>query len=279
MRFLLYYNKNRNHIKIFVLLLFSTLFGAISITTLSEIPKKPLTGREVQLKVKNQSTGDDHIWRWDMRLINKNGYVRKRIAYRYMKETNGLRKIIVRFHSPADIRKTGLLTWENANADDTQFLYLPALKRTRRIATADKEQSFVGTDFNYEDMENLSVDNYTYSAATTEMRDGKECYVYDAFAKPGANTVYSRMRQWTSKKSWIRIYVEYYGKRGKLFKIATAKNIQKIDGLWTPLYIAMENLQDKHKTEIITSNIIYNSGLSDDLFSLMNLETGSMENF
>ncbi|MBU2103242.1 MAG: outer membrane lipoprotein-sorting protein, partial [Candidatus Omnitrophica bacterium] len=163
-------------------------------------------GREIQLSVKNQYAGDDQVWRWDMLLTNKTGYARKRSAYRYMKDRGGLRKIMIRFLSPADIRQTGLLTWENTGADDTQFLYLPALKKIRRIATNDKEQTFVGTDFNYEDLENLKVDNYTYSAAGDDMREGKECYFYEATAKPGANTVYSRMRTWTDKESFIRIH-------------------------------------------------------------------------
>jgi len=236
-------------------------------------------GRDVQLKVKTQYIGDDQIWQWDMRLINKSGYVRERSVMRYMKETNGLRKILIRFLSPADIRQTGLLTWENTNADDTQFLYLPALKKTRRIATTDKDQSFVGTDFNYEDLENLKVDNYAYSPAVTEMRDGEECYFYEGYAKAGANTVYSKMRTWTSKKSFIRIYVEYFDKKGKLFKIGTAGDIRLIDNIWTPFYISMENLEERHKTEIITERIVYNPGLSNDLFELLNLETAAKEKF
>jgi hypothetical protein len=236
-------------------------------------------GREVQIKVKEQSVGNDHIMKWNMNLINKNGYVRKRVAYRYMKETNGLRKFLVRFLEPADIRKTGLLTWENEGKDDTQFLYLPALKKTRRIATTDKEQSFVGTDFNYEDMGNIKIDDYTYTETRTEFKLGEECYYYECYAEPGANTVYSRMNTWTSKKSFIRIYVEYFDKKGKKNKIGIAKNIKKIDGIWTPLYVSMENLEEKHKTELIVPKVVYNSGLSDELFGLINLKTAAREDF
>ncbi|MDD5584493.1 MAG: outer membrane lipoprotein-sorting protein [Candidatus Omnitrophica bacterium] len=257
---------------------FAVIIAGHICLTASGISQEPGDGREIQLKVKNQYAGNDQIWRWDMVLTNKTGYVRKRSAYRYMKDNAGLRKILIRFSSPADIRQTGLLTRENAGADDTQFLYLPALKKIRRIATNDKEQTFVGTDFNYEDLENLKVDNYTYSAARDDAREGKECYFYEATAKPGANTVYSRMRTWTDKESFIRVYVEYFDKKGQLVKIGTAKDIEQIDGIWTPLYISMESLADGHKTEIVTTNVVYNSGLSDELFEQLNLQTAALEN-
>ena len=217
------------------------------------------------------------IIEWDMSLINKDGYVRKRTLTRYKKEYDGLRKILVRFSAPPDIRKTALLTWENKDADDTQFLYLPALKKTRRISTADKNQSFVGTDFNYEDMGNIKVNDFTYTDVSTEYIDGEACYFYECCARPDANTVYSRMRTWTSKKSMIRIRVEYFDEKGKFFKIGIAKNIEKINDIWTPLYVSMENLVDKHKTEVVVPKVVYDSGLPDMLFGTMNLAITSAE--
>ncbi len=234
-------------------------------------------GRQVQQAVKGQSTGEDHQMQWEMRLINKDGYVRKRVAYRYMKQEGNLRKILVRFHAPADIRLTGLMTWENQDSDDTQFLYLPALKKTRRIASVDKEQSFVGTDFNYEDMANIKIDDYTYGPVSTRIMEGEECYYYECYANPAARPVYGRMNTWTNKKSLIRVHIEYYDAQGKLWKIGTARNIEKIDGIWTPLYVSMENVKDKHKTEIIVSKVVYNSGLPEELFGLINLKTSARE--
>lgn len=250
-------------------------FTSIAVAQSEEIKD----GEKVQLEVKNQYVGTDSVMQWDMRLINKDGFERRRILTRHMKETGGLKKILSRFSSPADIRKTGLLTWENKGADDTQFLYLPAMKKVRRIASVDKEQSFVGTDFNYEDLGNLKVDDYTYSQTRTEVIDNEECYYYECNAKPGVNTVYSKMKTWTSKESFVRIRVEYFDKKKRLFKIGRAGFIEKIDGIWTPLYISMEDIQDGHKTEVFVSNVMYDSGLSDDLFGLINLENASLERF
>jgi len=255
------------------------VFMNLSIAPFAHAEEVLTSGREVQKMVKEQYVGDDSFMEWQMVLTSKSGFKRERLLHRYMIEKDRRKKILIRFLGPPDLRKTGMLTWEHKDVDDTQFLYLPAIKKTRRIAAGDKDQSFAGSDYNYEDMGDIPFEEYTYSDATTDTKFGEECYFYEAYAKPGTSAVYDKIRIWASKKSFIRIYLEYFSKKDALIKIGTAKNIEKINDIWTPLYTSMETLEDKHKTEIHALRVLYNQGSSKELFTLDNLETAAHEDF
>ena len=171
------------------------------------IAPKPLgeikDGREVQIKVREKYLGDDLAGRGTgFRLTDKNGNVRDRVMNRYVKDYRGSKKYLIRIVSPADIREVGLLTWENKGRDDTRFLYVPALKKTRRVATRDRGQRFIGSDFTYEDLGTVPVDDYTYSATTTVTLLGKECFYYECYAKPGSG---ARWPAAATPRVWRRV--------------------------------------------------------------------------
>jgi len=250
------------------------------------IAPEPLSGiedgREVQIKVREKYLGDDLAGRGTLfRLTDKHGNVRDRVMNRYVKDYNGSKKYMIRICTPADIRKIGLLTWENKGKDDTRFLYVPALKKTRRIATKDRGGRFIGSDFNYEDLGTVPVDDYTYSKTKTVTLNGKECYYYECYAKPGSGAVYKKMKTWTCKETWTRIRIEHFDRHDRLWKVFTSENFELLPagekGVWTPLHLTMKNVQDGHQTEFFMRGITYNNKLSDDLFSQVNLEMLSSE--
>lgn len=240
-------------------------------------------GREVQVKVRDKYIGEDLAGRNTLfRLTNAQGYVRDRIMNRYVKDYRGVKKYMIRIASPPDIRKTGLLIFENRGSDDTRFLYLPALKKTRRVNTKDKGQSFIGSDFTFEDLGTVPIEEYTYTATETVNLNGSECYYYVCHAVPGSGAVYKKINTWTCKKSYIRIRMEYYDKDDRLLKIFTAEDITLLPagdrGVWTPHHLTMKNVQDGHQTEFFMRSVKYNIDLPDEIFSLSNLETLSSEN-
>ncbi|MFC1479110.1 outer membrane lipoprotein-sorting protein [Planctomycetota bacterium] len=241
-------------------------------------------GREVQIYVRDKYLGDDLVGKKTLfRLTDKRGNVRNRIMNRYVKDFKGVKKYLIRIVKPADVRNIGLLTWEDNNkeGDDTRFLHMPALKKTRRIATKDRGQRFIGSDFTYEDLGTVPVDDYTYTATKTVTYAGKECYFYQCYAKKGSGAVYPKIKTWTSKESWTRIRMEYYDKHGKLWKIFKAEEFKILPagkhGIWTPHHLIMKNMKDGHQTEFCMRGIKYNNGHSDELFSLQNLDNMTSE--
>jgi len=128
-------------------------------------------------KIVDRDRKKDSVSFAQMILINKNGKKRVRQFRNSRLLENGLEKQIIRFTSPADIGKPGLET--------EQFLYLPAVKRTRRIVSSQKSNRFVNSDFTYEDMERHPVDDYTYKISGTKKVGSLECYSLEIFPKHG----------------------------------------------------------------------------------------------
>ncbi|NLA22755.1 MAG: outer membrane lipoprotein-sorting protein, partial [Candidatus Marinimicrobia bacterium] len=123
-----------------------------------------MTGRDIMLKVEKQQDTKTRIVKSKMILINKQNKTRERDVVQYVKSVNDPKgvddKILIFFEYPADIRGTGLLmiSYSDVNKDDDRWLYLPALKKVRRIAGESKNEYFMGTDFTYDDMGGRSVD-------------------------------------------------------------------------------------------------------------------------
>lgn len=249
------------------------VFVGIYANTCFSFDGTPVNGREIQQKVHDRYTGDDITGHTTMQLVSKTGQVRLRRFDRYVKDYNKKKKILIRVHWPPDIERTGFLVWENPEGADTQFLYLPAMKKTRRIATQDQDQSFLGSDFTLYDMGNIIVDDYTYSDVSTKLLDQRECYYYVCTAAPEKNPIYSKIETWTDKEYYIRTKMVYYDRKGNPLKTFYAKETKLTQDIWTPYYLFIENLQDGHKTEYRMSDIIYNSGHTDEMFTLTTLET------
>ncbi|MBW2742169.1 MAG: outer membrane lipoprotein-sorting protein, partial [Deltaproteobacteria bacterium] len=119
----------------------------------------PMSGKELAQKVYDRENGDDSTAHMIMKLINKRGHERIRDFTSYSKDYSPLIKQLIRFTSPADIEGTGFLSIEKSEGETDQFLYLPSLRRTRRIVSSQKSNRFVNSDFTYEDMERRPVED------------------------------------------------------------------------------------------------------------------------
>jgi hypothetical protein len=180
---------------------------------------------------------------------------------------------LTRFTSPADIEGTGFLAIETAVGETDQFLYLPALRRTRRIVSSQKSSSFVNSDFTYEDLERRDVDDAEH-VITGEDKIGKvACYVMESRPKKGTDSQYAMWRSKVAKGIYIPLYTEYYNKREKLFKTYKVTRLKKIQGIWTLNEVIMEDLRKKHKTILKINKVIYNQGLDDGIFTRKYLES------
>jgi hypothetical protein len=237
-----------------------------------------LTGRDIALKVHDRPDGDDRKSLMQMTLINRRGKTRKRSVLFLSKDYGEDSKSIVFFRSPADVRGTGFLQYEydDSSRENDRWLYLPALKKVRRITGSSKSEYFMGTDFTYDDMGDRSVDEDNHKLLHEEEKNGHKCWVVESRPKD-KDYMYSKMIKWIRQDALISVGVEYYDKQGNLLKILTVTDIREQDGFWTAFKMKMDNIQEKHKTLLETKEIHYNLGLQDSLFRVSTLERGQMK--
>jgi hypothetical protein len=213
-----------------------------------------LTGEEVAMEVEKARRGfSDSKSRLVMTLINASGAKSLRKMSNKMLEkpkdskTEGDKSIIV-FLSPADVKGTGLLTYERLDREDDQWLYLPALRRTKRIASKNKSGSFMGSEFAYEDISAQSLEKYTYSnAVNEETLNGIACYKYERYPK-SKYSGYTKQVVWADKKTFITIKTDYYDRKRELLKTAIFSDYKKTKGVWRIGKIHMKNHQNKKET-------------------------------
>ena len=136
---------------------------AVSIAVPTAVLSAEISGKELAQKVFDRNRGQSSVSKAQMILVDKNENKRKRHFTSKRVLADGLERQLIRFTSPADIEGTGFLTIEKQGYETEQFLFLPALRRSRRIVTSQKSHRFVNSDFTYEDMERHPVDDYVYA--------------------------------------------------------------------------------------------------------------------
>jgi outer membrane lipoprotein-sorting protein len=197
-----------------------------------------------------------------MTLIENDGSEKLRDVKIYQK---GRELRLVRFLSPADVRGVSFLRL----AEDRLYLYLPAFRKVRRIASSVKNESFMGTDFSYEDMSQSEYEK-DYSAKSVTEEGGQ--YVLELVPRPGADVGYGKLVMYADKSNYIYRKVEYYNKAGKLEKILTVDDVEKIDGYWFGKRMEMRTVKDNHRTVLELQDVKFDQGLSDNIFSQRNLK-------
>ena len=171
------------------------------------------------------------------------------------------------FQSPADVKNTSFMSWSyDSNKSDDQWIYLPALKRTKRISSDSKNDYFMGSDFTYDDLgdRKLSADNH--KLLREETVNGKACYVVESISKD-EDYMYFKTITWIEKSNFIGVKKEYYDEDEELLKILTIKKVEKISGINVITNSEMKNVQKNHTTSIILTGVKINTGISASKFS------------
>ncbi len=229
-------------------------------------------GKDVAQCIFDRDVGRDSITEAEMVLVSAGGSERVR-RFRVSVKTDGsARKSLIRFLSPPDIEGTGFLVLESKPGDTEQFLYLPALKRSRRIATVQKSQSFVNSDFSYEDLERRAVDASQHRVIGEETLGNVPCWVLESTPLETPPSQYGMVRVWAAKEFWVPLRIHYFDKKGQHIKNYEVRNLKQVQGIWTEMEVVMENLKDGHRTILKTLSINYNTGLDDNAFTVQALE-------
>ena len=238
-----------------------------------------LTGREIMERNEEQNKGEDEFNETSMKLVNKRGQERNRKIDYYSKTgKDDNDKILIRFVEPADVKGVGLLTIEHSDRDDDQWLYLPALKKVRRISSSDQGDSFMGTDYTYEDIRSEKLDKHKYELVGSEVIDGYDCYIIEALPateEQKKDSGYSKRTLWVRKDIFLVVKIEYFDKKGELFKTEVNNNIvEAAPNLYRANLMKMENHKTGHSTTISFDERKMNSGLPDKIFTERTLKRG-----
>lgn len=226
-----------------------------------------LTGQQIMEKVYNKPSGDDMQGELVMTLVNSRGEQRVRNLKQFIRDDGKVEKKIMFFQSPADVRNTSFMNWSyDDGRDDDQWIYLPALKRTKRISSDSKGDYFMGSDFTYDDLGDRHPSEDNHKLLREETINGNVCYVVESVPK-ASGYMYSKTINWVMKDSFLGLKREFYDPKGNLLKTLTIQKFDEISGIWTILETEMHNVQKKHKTLMRFTNVQYNKGLNDSQFT------------
>ena len=193
-------------------------------------------------------------------------------------------RLLIRFNYPNDIRGTGFLVWEHPTSDDERFLYLPSLGRVRRIAGAETQESFVGSDFTYEDIGGREFDDYSYAFAGPDGENASWAPAGGGAPRPAwrlesrrrdTSAEFPRVVSIVLKDSLVVVNAEVYNRRNEKQKVYTVRRLEQIETIWTVMESEMTNALEKSRTELVVESMDYNVGLKEAAFSRRELEHAS----
>ena len=227
-----------------------------------------MSGLEIAKKADAVTSGfESSISTMQMIMINSAGQKTVRDMRGKTLEKEGGDKSLMEFLSPADVKGTKLLTYQHVDKDDDQWLYLPALKRIKRISSRNKTGSFMGSEFSYEDISAQEVEKYTYPGETQEVPcSDKTCYKGERIPKDKLSG-YTKQITWIDKENFLVQKVEYFDRKKALIKTAIFSDYKKIDGIWRVGKIDMKNHQNDKETILIWVDDKVKAGLTDKQFN------------
>lgn len=222
----------------------------------------------------------DRVQRLKLRIIDRRGGERTRELVIYMKKyPEDRNRTILFFEAPPEVKGVGFLQWVDPHAKDEQWLYLPELKRVRQIGAGAKHESFVGTDFSFDDLAIISeINDWTDADARTalvgdEAVDGRSCQVVE-YVPAGKDLTYGKILSWFRSDDLTAVKYEMYQRSGILEKVLTMTDIRKVGEIPSAFHMEMQNVQAGSHTIVDFSDIQYDTGQSDDRFTQRALERG-----
>mgnify|MGYP001827782910 FL=1 len=238
--------------------------------------------RAIMEKVDARDDGDHQTADMKMILIDKNGSQRKRSIRSFSKDMGEDKYRLMFFREPADVRDTGFLTYDydDPDRDDDQWLYLPALKKTKRIASSDKSGSFMGSDLSYSDMTSRNLDDYDFTLKKEMEVKGHPVWLIESIPrnkKVIKETGYTKSLLFVRQDTYYVVRGLHWVKDGGYLKYIDTRTLEQIDGVWvwTEMHITKKMGKTMaHKTELYWRNVRFNQDLADDLFTIRRLEKG-----
>jgi outer membrane lipoprotein-sorting protein len=206
-----------------------------------------------------------------MQLINAHGEVTNRKLTLEVLEGDDGDKSRSTFTWPADVKGTRLLTWTHKQGDDDQWLYLPAIKRVKRISSSNKSGSFVGSEFAYEDFGSQEIEKFSYKLIDELKYEGRDAWQIERYPVDKSSG-YTRQVVWLDKEYKLAVRIDYYDRKRELLKTAVFGKFKKYGKLFRANEIAMNNVQTKKRSVITWSERRLDVELQSNLFRSEGLE-------
>ena len=230
---------------------------------MSQTPEE--RGLEIATEADHRDTGwSDSQASMVMTLRNKKGQESTRqIRNKSMEVDGDGDKALSIFDSPADIKGTAFLSFTHAIEPDDQWLYLPAIKRVKRIASANKSGPFMGSEFAFEDLSSQELEKYSYKYIGDEQLDGVEMFVIERIPRY-KHSGYTRQVVWMDKEHYRAFKIDYYDRRDALLKTLMQHEHQVyLEKYWRPGRMEMLNHQTGKSTTILWNDYSFGNGLTD----------------
>jgi outer membrane lipoprotein-sorting protein len=213
--------------------------------------------------------------RSQMIITARDGSTTERLVDQYSAKKDDLDRVVIVFQRPASVAGTRFLVVENAGREEDRWIYLPSLGKTRRIAAAEGDGSFVGTDLSYDDISSLTreLDKDTHTILREETLAGVPCVVIQSVPKDGSFQ-YGRTLLWIDKATAMIWRAEMYDRQGRLLKVLENGDVKDVQGVLTPMTSTMTNVQAGTSTRVVMQIVRYNDVVPDGVFTTRYLETG-----
>ena len=246
-------------------LLAAAMAAGIALPTVLLAQSPEEKGLEIAKEADRRDEGfGDHEQTLIMILRNRHGQETTReIRGKSLEVADDGDKSMVIFDSPKDVEGTALLTHSHKSGDDDQWLYLPALKRVKRIASNNKSGPFMGSEFAYEDLSSQEVEKYTYKYIKDDTYEGKDMFVIERYPVD-ENSGYTRQVVWMDKAEYRPFKIDFYDRKESLLKTLTMHDYQQyLDKYWRPLRMEMVNHQTGKSTTLKFEDYEFQIGYTD----------------
>lgn len=250
----------------------SLLLGWFPVAVLAQTPEEQGLAIAMEADKRDLGWGDSTA---DLKMIlrNRQGEQSERaIRVRSLEVQGDGDKSLTIFDHPADVKGTAFLSYTHAVKPDDQWLYLPALKRVKRISSANKSGPFMGSEFAYEDISSQEIEKYRYRYLRDETIDGQEAFVIERFPRY-KHSGYTKQIVWMDKRHYRVLKVDYFDRKGAHLKTLTMQGYRQYrDKFWRADRMDMVNHQNGKSTTLLWSNYRFTSGLSDRDFDRNSLK-------
>ena len=234
--------------------------------TAQEISKKSITATDIG-NMEMVST---------IHISDSKGNSRVRQITTASKQFNEVTKMLIKFISPAEVRGTALLIYDYEKQSDDMWIYMPALRKVRRVVSSEKGKSFMGSEFTNADMSKPNVNDFEYSILGSEMYEGNSCWKIQSKCKTEAiqnENGFSKRISYIDKNIFVCYKVENYGFDGRLQRIQTIRSYKKqSNGKYFAYNMVMENVQTVRKSELVIEKFQVGSQLPESAFAPTALE-------
>ncbi len=253
---------------------------SLVITTVvnAELP----SGDEIALKINARDEGIAVGRNLKMEMVDRHGKTRIRETRAFRKYFGDEKRTVIFYLSPKNIKDTAFLTYDYSDKDqeDDQWLYLPAMRKVRRISASDRGDYFLGTDFSFEDIKletRVSIADYTRKTIGEDEVDGHHCYIMEETAindEIAEELGHIRRQSCVDDNIWIVRKSQFWDLQNKLLKTTYFRDISKVEGIWTAHKLEVENHKTGHHTRFIFSNVRYKEGVEDRVFTQNAMKRG-----